>query len=104
LVPKEIKCNAEIIKWKQSTIYNKLACILLPFSGTVAFSHSLGYLLCWRVVLCLLEHSSDIVRPRFSQYLQSNEHITKLLGNYLFYNILREIMYMRINLLCYLPA
>jgi len=50
-------------------------------TGTVAFSQSLGYLLCWRAVLCLLENSSDIVRPRYSQFLDNKEHISKLLGN-----------------------
>jgi len=50
-------------------------------TGTVAFSQTFGYLISWLVILRLLENSSDEVRPRYSQFLQSNNHTPNLLNN-----------------------
>ena len=38
-------------------------------------------MLAWRVILRLLEKSSDEVRPRYSQFLESRGHISHLLSN-----------------------
>jgi hypothetical protein len=36
-----------------------------------AFSHTLGYLLAWKVILNLVEHASDELRPKYSEFLEN---------------------------------
>ena len=49
--------------------------------GTVSFSVSVGYLLAWRVILALIQTSGDELRPKYTEYLKSEDLLFSLMGN-----------------------
>ena len=49
--------------------------------GTVSFSVSVGYLLAWRVILALLQASGDELRPKYTEFLKSEDLLFSLMGN-----------------------
>ena len=50
-------------------------------AGTEAHTLTVGYLLCWSVVLALLEAAGDETRPRYTEFLKAGGHLDSLLGH-----------------------
>merc|ERR1719348_547675 len=51
--------------------------------GNLTHTLTMGYLLAWRVVLCLIEQAGEELRPKYSEFLRSQGHLEQLL-NHLF--------------------
>eukprot|EP00092_Neocalanus_flemingeri_P024263 GFUD01026312.1.p1 GENE.GFUD01026312.1~~GFUD01026312.1.p1 ORF type:complete len:1657 (-),score=379.47 GFUD01026312.1:31-5001(-) len=51
--------------------------------GNLTHTVTMGYLLAWRVVLCLIEQAGEELRPKYSEFLRSQGHLEQLL-NHLF--------------------
>jgi len=49
--------------------------------GTVSYTVSVGYLLAWRVLLALIQTSGDELRPKYTEYLKSQDLLFSLMGN-----------------------
>ena len=43
-----------------------------------AFTQTLGYLLAWQVVLQLVEHASDELRPKYSEFIENKVRKSQL--------------------------
>jgi len=52
-------------------------------SGNLTHTLTLGYLLAWRVIICLIEQAGEELRPKYSEFLRSQGHLEMLL-NHLF--------------------
>jgi len=52
-------------------------------SGNLTHTLTMGYLLAWRVIICLIEQAGEELRPRYSEFLRSQGHLEQLL-NHLF--------------------
>jgi len=51
--------------------------------GNLTHTLTMGYLLAWRVILCLIEQAGEELRPKYSEFLRSQGHLEQLL-NHLF--------------------
>jgi len=51
--------------------------------GNLTHTLTMGYLLAWRVVICLIEQAGDELRPKYTEFLRSQGHLEQLL-NHLF--------------------
>ena len=47
--------------------------------GTVSYTVSVGYLLAWRVILALIQTAGDELRPKYTEYLKSEDFLFSLM-------------------------
>ena len=47
--------------------------------GTVSYTVTLGYLLTWKVILALIQTSGDELRPKYTEYLKSEDFLFSLM-------------------------
>jgi len=51
--------------------------------GNLTHTLTMGYLLAWRVIICLIEQAGEELRPKYTEFLRSQGHLEQLL-NHLF--------------------